>query len=439
MPFHWTHIAAWLAAAGLLGACGGEGQPAADSAIAAPPTSTVKYSGRVSQANGSPLRQVSVTLENRRTDAQLQVVTAADGSFEARVEKGVYDVIFDDSDATHYVSQQLLHVDLQGADVRQDVQLQSTAGLPDNLLTATVRDQSGLPAAERKLLILPLIARAQPGKEAAVPAAFVAQTDAQGRFSHVLGEEGLDFDFDVLVLSRNAPALDSGALAANQVPAVQQDSTATPQFANYLSQYVEESADIEKPNGAMDLQVVIGSVQRNLRSASGRASVVSADAQTLALLEESSSSAGTAPAPSAALPARFEIQRLSYGRDILKRAILSGGRIGGDSHCAQHAFQSLADWTKHPAWDKYSDNSVLEGAYLCAARLGRDWWSLGLTWRHEVRLKSSKAGNFHFTDEASRTYSLRIYPSTGEAQEHVVQYTSLQPNAAIIRVAFELD
>lgn len=436
MQFYWTQTAALLAVAGLLGACGGDGTPTAETPIVAPATSTVKYSGRVSEANGSPLGQISVTLENRRTDEQIQLVTAADGRFEATVEKGVYDVIFDDRDATNYVSQQLLHVDLQAADVKQDVQLRSTAGLPHNLLSASVRDESGQPAAERKLLILPVIARAGEGKDAAVPDPFVVQTDAQGQFTHVLGEEGQDFDIDVLVLSRNAPEPDLSPLAASQVFAEEQDSAARQPFANYLSLYVEESVDVEKPHGAIDLQVVIGSSKRNLRSASGAASVVRADAQQLALQEESDSSAGAAPPPPAALPARFNIQELSYGNDILKRATLGGAKIGIDGHCGHHSLQSLADWSAHPNWDKYVDNTVLDGVSICSARLGRDWRTLGVTWRHVVGVKSSKAGTFHFTDATNHTYALHIHRPTDE--EHFVKITTLGQPTSIIKVGFEL-
>src|SRR5690606_1480524 len=98
---HKGHRIAVLALAGLVGACGGAGggsTPEAGSGKDDTPQAvrSSEYAGQVADENGLPVAGISVRLEDRTTDEVTEVVTAADGSFSAAVEPGVYDIIFDD-------------------------------------------------------------------------------------------------------------------------------------------------------------------------------------------------------------------------------------------------------------------------------------------------------------------------------------------------------
>lgn len=453
MQLHLTTIAAAIAMAGFLSACGGDG----DQVHIAPttPSTAVQYAGRVTDLNGKTLPGVSVRLENRTTDQAIETVTAADGSFSIPVEKGVYDIVFDDQGATHYSTLQMLAIDLR-SDVKFDVQLTGTQNLLENLLAGSVTNTAGLAEAGRKLLILPSIARAPAAAGVAeVPDPFIVQTDAQGHFSHTLGRAGMDFDFDALVLAANAPELDISPLASSHLFASQETRTAFEQkLQDYLSTYVEESVDIEKPNGAMQMKLVLGSSVRNLRSSTGTASVVPADAQQLDR-QEAAASTTTASLQDLWTTARKSAQSAFLGlipsaqaSTLLRKFVffpiligsqgkvtegaLTRGKIDINTckHLSLTQINSGSADPAHPLDANFGDSTS-----ICATTTRGFSW---LVYSYEIRLKTLTAGSYRFTDETSDTYSLRVYNPrpTLTGQEHIVRYNSKQP--AIVGIQYKL-
>lgn len=455
MQFQRTKAAAMLAAAGLLSACGGDQTTTTTTtATTEPPASTAQYTGNITDPQGVALAQMSVLLENRLTDQRFETRTTADGNFTAAVEKGVYDVIFDDKDAAQRVSLKLLAVDLR-ADASQQVQLASAKDLPENLLTGTVTTIAGTPAAQRQLLILPAIARAAAAAGTAqVPDPFLVQTDAQGNFSQSLGLQGMDFDFDVLVLRAGAPALDVGPLAAGHAFASEEARSAfQQQFEDYLGAHVEESVDIEKPNGAMHMKLVLGAPVRNLRGAADTASVVPADASLLA--DQLQAAAGT-PLQTAWLALRRNAETALLGMlssahagDLISRfgfsalahdaqgnasqGNFSGGKIDV-SGCKHLALLDIADWPQGPT--TALDTSFRKTSSVCATRTRG--FSM-LVYNYELRLKTLRAGRYQFTDESNDTYALRVYNPRPKlyGAEHIVRYNSKKPS--IVGIGYQWD
>lgn len=453
MQFHLKTIAAAIAMAGFLSACGGDGDQA--NIAPATPSTSVQYAGRVTDLNGKALPGVSVRLENRTTDQTTETVTAADGSFSTPVEKGVYDIIFDDQDATNYSSLKMLAIELR-SDVKLDVQLTGAQNLLENLLTGSVTNTAGVPDAGRKLLILPSIARAPAAAgPAEVPDPFIIQTDAQGHFSHTLGRAGTDIDFDALVLAANAPELDIGPLASSHLFASEEARTAFEQkLQDYLSTYVEESVDIEKPNGAMQMKMVLGSPVRNLRSATGTPSVVPADAQQLARLEAAASTTtaslqglwttarksaqsallGLIPSAQAStLIAKF----LFYPEKINSQGKVTEGSLHSGkidiSTCKHLALNQINNGSSDPAHPL--DANFAQTTSICATTTRGFSW---LAYSYEIRLKTLMSGSYRFTDETNDTYSLRVYTPrpTLTGLEHIVRYNSKKP--AITDIQYKL-
>jgi len=76
----------------------------------------------------------------------------------------------------------------------------------------------------------------------------------------------MDFDFDVLLIPTNTPGIDVEKMSSK------------PALLDSFNEKYEESLDIEKPNGAMHLNMRIGAEDRNLRNATGGPSPVAEDA-----------------------------------------------------------------------------------------------------------------------------------------------------------------
>ena len=76
----------------------------------------------------------------------------------------------------------------------------------------------------------------------------------------------MEFDFDVLLIPANTPGLDVEKMSSK------------PALLDSFNEKYEESLDIEKPNGAMHLNMRIGAEDRNLRNATGGPSPVAEDA-----------------------------------------------------------------------------------------------------------------------------------------------------------------
>src|SRR5690606_34486319 len=139
-------LASSLLLAGLLSACGGgndstpsdqnqAGTPPAQNQEGTPPEKSQKstYSGTVLDANGAPIANLPVVLENRSSDETYQTTTDAAGKFSVDVNPGFYDAIFDDKDFTNLVTEQKTAINLNDNQTLE-VRMQSAAGLAHDLM-----------------------------------------------------------------------------------------------------------------------------------------------------------------------------------------------------------------------------------------------------------------------------------------------------------------
>lgn len=259
MNFKHGRLACSLLLAGFLSACGG-GNGEESTAVQS------TYSGTVRDSKGAPIAGLSVALENRITDEKFTTTTDGNGSFSILVNQGTYDILFDDEKSTKYTTLQKTAINLR-TDQDDSIQLHSAEKHSNTLFTGTVTDTSNQILAGRKLLILPSIARSTAAVGIAqVPDPIMVTTDENGNFETQLGKDGMEFDFDVLLIPTNTPGLDVEKMSSK------------PALLDSFNEKFEESLDIEKPNGAMHLNMRIGAEDRNLRNATGGPSPVAEDA-----------------------------------------------------------------------------------------------------------------------------------------------------------------
>ena len=259
MNFKHGRLACSLLLAGFLSACGG-GNGEESTAVQS------TYSGTVRDSKGAPIAGLSVALENRITDEKFTTATDENGSFSILVNQGTYDILFDDEKSTKYTTLQKTAINLR-TDQDDSIQLHSAGNHSNTLFTGTVTDTSNQILAGRKLLILPSIARSTAAVGIAqVPEPIMVTTDENGNFETQLGKDGMDFDFDVLLIPTNTPGIDVEKMSSK------------PALLDSFNEKYEESLDIEKPNGAMHLNMRIGAEDRNLRNATGGPSPVAEDA-----------------------------------------------------------------------------------------------------------------------------------------------------------------
>lgn len=288
--------------AGALAACGGGENTAPQEA-----PKTVSYSGRVTDENGAPLAGIKITLENRVTDKFTTVITQADGSFSANVNAGTYDILFDDPDAENYISLQKTAIDLQEDHPGNEVQIKSTGGIPSSILTGTVTGPDGAPAANRRILLLPLVASYSskagetkageshpPLLPSALPDLKLVQADTQGKFSVLLNEveDFANIDFDLIVLSPEAEEFDFTHLKNGRLLSSEEEEEAYYEKARrYLRENATEIVDIEKPQGPMHVDVRLGSAIQNLSNSLGLPSNTPEAVKQRSELEQNSTNA----------------------------------------------------------------------------------------------------------------------------------------------------
>lgn len=434
------HRIAVLALAALLGACGGSGGGAKEEVAQPvqpsqpePPAATSEYAGHVADENGAPVSGISIRLENRTTDEITETVSAPDGSFSAVVEPGVYDILFDDTDAVQYVSVQKTSVDLRESQAAQ-VALPSAAPEAKNLLKSTVTYQDGTRAAHRQVLIEPSITRSSASATVVeVPDPILVETDAQGTFSQPLGTAGMDIDFDVKIIAVNAPKLDMEKLAFNYQFLSQHANATFPEvLKDYTSKYAEESINIRKPDGPMQLELAIGSPVRNLRSATGTSNGIPEDERRLVVYTgehgSENSPAATPPAAVVVTPGnQFNLLReINPADGTLQAGRFFGGKLDVSANCGYRTFKEITA----PASGTF-DTEYSRGTSICVTPTQ---YSKPL-FTHKVLVKTDRKSEYKFTDESGDVYSLKIMqPTLGEA--HVVRYRSKAP--AIKSIAFKL-
>lgn len=452
MKHHTVKWIAVLALAGALSACGGgnggstneAGGGAKDDSPQPAPLS--EYAGVVADENGQPVAGISIRLEDRTTDEITEVLTAADGSFSATVEPGVYDIIFDDPGAEEYVSVQKTAVDLRSPEAAPApapgptpkpvlVQLPAAQPLAKNLITGTARYQDGNLATQRKLLIEPLIARSRAsGDTPQVPDPVLVETDAQGNFTQELGRPGEDFDFDVKLIATNAPGLQMEKLALGyKFPSAQARTQFFESFKNYIAQFAQESINVNKPNGAAKLELNLGSPVRNLRNATGTANGIPEDEKQLLAYESQQSGAGSPPVflPVESGNAAGDKFTLSRGSPQLDGSPRIGkffaGKLDVSEPCAYRSFKEITDPASGDFDTEYSRNT-----YVCVTTTGL---SKLLSYTHKVLVRTDRPSNYKFTDETGDRYSLKI-TGTRLDQVHTVRYGSKKP--AIVDIVFTL-
>ncbi|MBH1963016.1 MAG: carboxypeptidase regulatory-like domain-containing protein [Comamonadaceae bacterium] len=423
-----------LAVIAALSACGGEGGN----------LSVVEkrnLTGRVINATGEPIEGLRVLLENRTSDEKFEVLTNADGNFSAEVVAGVYDVLYHGPDAVRYVALQKTAIDLR-EDKIETVQLQSAKSLEDNLLNGSMVDSSGAPASHRTLLILPSISRTPAAfGELELPSPFFIQTDRDGKFSVALGQKGASYDFDVLVIAKGAPFLDLAPLDDDyEFSSETKRDEYEEELVNYLKKWVEESLDVEKPNGAMQLNIVIGNSIRNLRGATGAASVVPEDARALALqvpeseFEASSSETITksAPAVNNSPLAKVFYQKAEQASNVFtSNALLHMFETGCNGNwldpnqvrnMSKVGLKNLLTKNVDSSsvehyWSKYANATIHVVTTKCYFQT---FQNIG------IYVAGAPKGKYQFTDESGDTYSLRIFTNFFNPK-HTVHYSSKQP------------
>lgn len=443
--FQRAALVATMAAA--LTACGGGSDTGT--------TAETRFSGRVTDPAGAPVAGVRVMLEDRTTDALHIVSTGADGSFSASVNAGVYDVLFDDPDQMHYVSLQKTAVDLR-SDKIEAVQLEAADAANASLLTGTMVDTAGTPVAHRSLLVLPIVSRAPEALSSVnIPAPFLVQTDALGRFSAAMGHAGIEYEFNVVALKAGAPSLDLAPFAEGANVSSNPDDVDPRQvLIAFLQQHAEESIDVNKPDGAMRMSIRIGAGVNNLMGAAGVPSVVPADAQTLmdqnkqAKLAKLSSVDGVATALAAEFRAGLEalipaavagiiVERFNEvgldvfpGSSVIKSGELTAGRIEVTSNRRDAMpLRSLlrtqsGSSQAHIAlfFDKATIN--LHNSVSLPLSIFGD---------NQIDFSTPYAGVYSFTDRTNDTYRLSVFMTS---TSHRVNFRSKKPDIVKIRYSF---
>ena len=453
MKFQHGILVSALALTGLLSACGGsnDDKSTANGGNQNPTVTTElrTYSGVVTDEHGSPVSGLSIRLENRITDEEVEVITAADGSFSAQVPPGIYDIIHDDEDDVLFDSLQNTAVDLH-EDRKENIQLQTAGRSPANMLSGSVKSSDGTPGALRKLLIFPSIARAKAGEiKAEVPDPILVQTDSQGNFSTSLGMLGMDIDFDVYVLAPDAPELDLEKLKQDYPFSSAEEAAEVQERTNtFLSTFAQESVDIEKPNGAMKLNIVIGSATRNLRSATGAPSVVPADADKLAEFEREANALSSkiswlkiknnvANSFLSMIPSAYAgelLKKFIFISDKVNKAgattkgVLVGGKIAPSKDICKHTSFLEINNGNNP-FNNESTVSASRTKFCVTQKFPQ--FSMFFFFNHEINLLTDKPSYYRFTDESNDTYSLRV---TNTYYSHSLKYRSKKP--AIIDIEF---
>ncbi len=426
MKHHTGNRIAALSLAGLLSACGG------GNAEITPPAPSSEYAGHVVDENGAPVPGISVRLENRTTDEITEAITTTDGSFSATVEPGVFEVIFDDPGAAQYVSVQKTSVDLRKPKTVK-VQLPTAAPQAHNLLKGTVTYQDGKPAAHREILIDSMITRSsatEPGAD--IPDPVMVKTDAWGGFSLSLGKQRVDIYFDAKIIAANAPELDIEKLAFNYQFASESAKTAFfHALNNYIARYAEESININKPDGPMQMELVLGSPVRNLRSATGTFNEIPDDERQLVLYTEKHGSKNNPPAPPAAdddlAENLFNLERgMEQAGATSEIGKFSGGKMKISTTCGYKTFKEITTPTSGPFDTEYSRNTS-----ICSTltKFSRPLYT------HKILFKTDRKSKYKFTDESNDVYTLSVRRSNRDAT-HVIRYKSEAP--AIVAIAFKL-
>lgn len=458
MIFKHGRLASSLLLAGLLSACGGgndstpsdqnqAGTPPAQNQEGTPPEKSQKstYSGTVLDANGAPIANLPVVLEDRSSDETYQTTTDAAGKFSVDVNPGFYDAIFDDKDFTNLVTEQKTAINLNDNQTLE-VRMQSAAGLAHDLMKGMIKDMSNRPVARRKVLLLPSVARARASAGIAeVPDPVLVESDDQGNFSTSLGKPGVDVDFDALLIAPNAPPLEVEKLAkdypfSSELEKAQFQKT----FDEFTEKYVEESIDIEKPNGALHAEIVIGSGNHNLRGATGAPSVVPADAKKLAESENTPvtvASAWTQLKRNAA-NALLSVIPSAYAGEMIAKfllvpaqaddsekingGILVNGRITPVSDSCK--YNSLLDMNNGvQPFDK--DSTVPASRTKFCVTEGQTFW----LYNYKINLLTPQRGHYRFTDEVNDTYALRVMNTF---YSHNLRYNSTHPT--IVEVEYSV-
>ncbi len=447
MIFQHKRLISALALTGLLSACGGE-----DITAPSETTQPSQYSGKVTHENGAPAAGISVRLENRVTDHVTEAITSADGSFSAEVDPGIYDIIFDDKNAAQVISLKKTAINLQ-ANQKDDVLLKMAHQLPENQLTGTMKNLDGTASAQRTLLILPAIARSKAHiGEAQLPNPFWVQTDAQGSFSTALGEAGMDFDFDTLLIAPGAPELDISKLAQGYEFTSQEANDAFHQtLQTFFANHVQESVDIEKPNGAMHVDLVIGSPTRNLRDSTGGPSAVPADEARLAAYDKSLDGAQQTSlqsawnalkentqnsllkiipsAHAAELFKKFSFHITESGKS--KTGIFQNGELKPYGSDRFLQIDDINDGSFDP--EKLGVPSDFGQQTKIAVNITRGFTSI--LYSYQVSIQRYKSGTYTFTDKTNDTYKLRIYRNADNIiPVNTVSYNSKSPE--IIRISY---
>jgi len=178
----------------LLAGCGSgqevgyQGGPAAP--VTLPAASAARFSGKVLDPSGVGQSGVLMQFEERTTNARVELVTGADGTYSAELPSGVYDVGLEQAGVLTTATCYYGPVIVGGAGQR-DFTLRSAAGHGPTEVFGTLSVRPGTHYANQRLVISPGSSRNE-----GVPEASETITDARGAFNVEVGGQ-LDLDLDV--------------------------------------------------------------------------------------------------------------------------------------------------------------------------------------------------------------------------------------------------
>ena len=155
------------------------------------PEAMYRIRGAVTDEGGAGLRDVTVIVMERTTDARFETVTDASGRYSLEVHEGVYDIYFDaDGFVTEYCGPIAADEDVTVAE-----SLDSTVGMDDSRLYGMLIDTEGNPLPEVEVIASSL------AFESGETDSATTKTGVNGRFDlAVVGELALDLDFIPRVL-----------------------------------------------------------------------------------------------------------------------------------------------------------------------------------------------------------------------------------------------
>jgi hypothetical protein len=338
-------------------------------------------SGQVLAEDGSALAGVTVVAQERTTNQEVRVTSGADGSFQANLPAGVYDVLLDkDGDPTTATS--FYGPVKVNTAVQQSFTLRDAGGRSASTVFGKILSRPGVPAAGRTIVLRPGFILADVDEGAFQPVQ--GTTDAEGNFSLELStSEETAFDLDVQ---------EAGGGLDEFIDLSKVDKACYAEFSVDENSTENAFRSNQSPPPAVDVLA---------------AQNVSAQASPFLLIP-------------------FD---LNFIPDDGGTAVFSNGGVGGTGQTVlANAAKSVP---QDPTYDKLI--GLVERTSIAVDDTGSRFWS------NAVYVNPDTETLWHFTDAGNDTYSLYVFNTNNAGDPnfqnwHVVHYNSLEPG--ITRITF---